>query len=529
MANAKKFASLLTKAVRRIAAQEDKLIQIVEDELGYALDKKGGASIRHWRKGNLPAKLDDVEELARQIVERDGFSTRRELEAFLRYADYARPGDLCDELFSPLLATEQQDKIASSTTDSGRDRQERAGRKYRYWAVSLALILLLVATGIVGLWYRRQTITFLEGIAVVHLVRGQVDVQRDKTYISAAPGLVLLEEDVLVSFKQSLAIIYCAQVGLFELEPGPAVVLTCDPETSDNLKLLAQLPPEIETLAAQAIEDAPPDLESLDDVRRATNFEPGQVPILLGPRHLALGPRPTFRWTAVDGAETYMIKVNDWQIVLDAKIVNVSEIAPFASDTVTMLEFVYPHTAPPLEPHTTYLVTLQAQVPGVQKPLEADKALYFELVDDATDAEIATTRAQIEALTVPEDTRTYLLARLYQAHGLWLAAAEQFELLAWRNPDAPPLVPLGELYLRAGLPWLTEANYQRALETALTDKDTYTQAAALTGLGQVAYIVQDDAQAVEYFERALALYGELGASKEIDAVERLLAEISTGE
>ena len=84
---------------------EAKTIQLVQDELGQVLWKKGGASIAHWRKGYLPSKLSDVESLAREIVRR-GRLDRAWLEQFLRSADHPNPTALCDELFPPNLPTE---------------------------------------------------------------------------------------------------------------------------------------------------------------------------------------------------------------------------------------------------------------------------------------------------------------------------------------------------------------------------------------------------------------------------------------
>jgi len=64
------FAKLLTEAVYRIRTLENKSVQIVQDELGYALGKKGGSSVEYWRKGRTPSKTADVELLAAEIVRR---------------------------------------------------------------------------------------------------------------------------------------------------------------------------------------------------------------------------------------------------------------------------------------------------------------------------------------------------------------------------------------------------------------------------------------------------------------------------
>lgn len=52
-----KFAQMLTEGIYKITFREAKTLKAVQDELGYSLGKKGGASIEYWRKGNMPSKL----------------------------------------------------------------------------------------------------------------------------------------------------------------------------------------------------------------------------------------------------------------------------------------------------------------------------------------------------------------------------------------------------------------------------------------------------------------------------------------
>ena len=88
-----KFARLLTQAVRQIAFRHNTKLQIVQDELGYALGRDtGGSSIEYWRKGHIPARLEEVEALAAELVQRDGLTHPAELEQFLAWADHPDPG-----------------------------------------------------------------------------------------------------------------------------------------------------------------------------------------------------------------------------------------------------------------------------------------------------------------------------------------------------------------------------------------------------------------------------------------------------
>lgn len=97
------FGALLTEAVYRIRSIEGKngkSIQMVQDELGYAIGRdSGGSAIEHWRKGNIPLRYQEVEALAREIVRRTDLG-RPWLERFLRCARHPNPRRVCDELHS---------------------------------------------------------------------------------------------------------------------------------------------------------------------------------------------------------------------------------------------------------------------------------------------------------------------------------------------------------------------------------------------------------------------------------------------
>ncbi len=104
-----KFAQLLTEAIYKIRLGESKTVKktlgIIQDELGYALGREGGSCIEYWRKGYIPAKMDNVEKLAQELVNRGGLNLP-ELKQFLYSAGHPNPTSLCDEL-SPSLASEE--------------------------------------------------------------------------------------------------------------------------------------------------------------------------------------------------------------------------------------------------------------------------------------------------------------------------------------------------------------------------------------------------------------------------------------
>ncbi|MFO7679364.1 MAG: tetratricopeptide repeat protein, partial [Chloroflexota bacterium] len=95
---AESFARLLTEPVYQIRHRESKSVQAVQDELGYALGKKGGSSIEYWRKGYVPTKTADIEALTTLIVNR-GAMSRTWAEAFLASAQHPDPAPFLDRLF----------------------------------------------------------------------------------------------------------------------------------------------------------------------------------------------------------------------------------------------------------------------------------------------------------------------------------------------------------------------------------------------------------------------------------------------
>ena len=111
------FAQLLTEGIQRIRVREGKSIRVIQDELGYELGREGGAAVEHWRKGRLPPRLADVEQLARTIVKR-GMLGRTWLEAFLQSAGHPAPALLGTELFPAILNSESSASTQAAVPQS---------------------------------------------------------------------------------------------------------------------------------------------------------------------------------------------------------------------------------------------------------------------------------------------------------------------------------------------------------------------------------------------------------------------------
>lgn len=96
--NPERFGRLLSEAIHRIKIKSNKLIQAIQDELGYAIGREGGSAIEYWRTGHVPSDLEEVERLAREILKRIDLG-RRWLKEFLSSAGHPLADQLCDDLY----------------------------------------------------------------------------------------------------------------------------------------------------------------------------------------------------------------------------------------------------------------------------------------------------------------------------------------------------------------------------------------------------------------------------------------------
>lgn len=115
--NPQTFGQLLSEGIYAIKSREGKLINVIEDELGYGLNRGGGSSISHWRRGHVPTQDREIETLARLLVER-GKLDRQWLEKFCEAAGYPEQ-KLIEDLFGKtetISSSEEQTSIKETVT-----------------------------------------------------------------------------------------------------------------------------------------------------------------------------------------------------------------------------------------------------------------------------------------------------------------------------------------------------------------------------------------------------------------------------
>jgi hypothetical protein len=94
-----KFAAQLLRAIDRIAYQLGKKRELVRDQLGQSIGR-GGGTIDYWiYRKRMPAHLENLENLARQIAVLNGWQEAQDCLAFLLNADHPSPNSLVQQLF----------------------------------------------------------------------------------------------------------------------------------------------------------------------------------------------------------------------------------------------------------------------------------------------------------------------------------------------------------------------------------------------------------------------------------------------
>ena len=122
MENVRKFSQLLTQGVRQIKSLTGNNLDIIQDEIGYALGREGGSCIQYWRRqgSQLPSDPYDIYSLARELAERGGLQLE-ECIRFLEAGDYPNPIQAADEIFKAHSQTNGNSPINGVENGQGVD------------------------------------------------------------------------------------------------------------------------------------------------------------------------------------------------------------------------------------------------------------------------------------------------------------------------------------------------------------------------------------------------------------------------
>lgn len=154
MRSPEKFAKMLTQSIYRIKGfSQEKSIEIIQDEIGFALGKSG-ASIEFWRRGHIPPKMNDVESLSRELVRKAGVDYYW-LSEFLDSAGYPSIENLLTELFPehilPNSMTEADNSLTSQIISEHLTRK-RYDLKLNIQQIMILVLSLLIGGMLLILW-----------------------------------------------------------------------------------------------------------------------------------------------------------------------------------------------------------------------------------------------------------------------------------------------------------------------------------------------------------------------------------------
>jgi hypothetical protein len=244
-------------------------------------------------------------------------------------------------------------------------------------------------------------------------------------------------------------------------------------------------------------------------------------PVLISPRMTKLlDPRPTLRWTPMNGATSYRVSIMR------------GSVEHWAQEVTGVTELKYPEGAPPLVPGVTYKAVISVGLRNTGE--EGAPNLGFAVLSQEQARGVREAENKIRELRLSETATKLLIANLYATWGVnqenlrddtWALSAEAIELLEGASPEAAVLRLLGDLYLSLGLADLAEARHLRALKAAEAAGDTQGEALAQFALGRIYTVRLNSDEAARRFQAARELFQSFGDAVSAEKAASELAEL----
>jgi hypothetical protein len=123
------FSKTLRRALDRVAFLEGKTGQMIFDEIGYAMGRSGGSPLQYWvYHKKAPARLEDIEALARILTQRKGWEKESDLSAFLHLAGHPAADLLAQQiLYTGTSVADSPAALAENGFTAGAPQRSPAG------------------------------------------------------------------------------------------------------------------------------------------------------------------------------------------------------------------------------------------------------------------------------------------------------------------------------------------------------------------------------------------------------------------
>ncbi len=260
-------------------------------------------------------------------------------------------------------------------------------------------------------------------------------------------GLPLYDSDVVSTYEDGTATVYCENGLLFEIPGNSNRTVHCREQDGESVY----------------IAPVPTDEPELDE---ATPVPPStQNPFLLNPRNTAIiSTRPTFTWEAMPQTTSYRLTV---------QFGNGDDWLRETSETTLL----YPSDERALMPGEIHIITLEAI-----GAVTVTDVVEVRVLDGAAAASLMTSEANIRQEGLDAAAEMYLLAQLYARSGLTGAAITLLETLIGASGQGSPYVwqQLGDLYASIGLPRQAEASYEQVATAAAATPVSITPTPTVT-------------------------------------------------
>ncbi len=233
------------------------------------------------------------------------------------------------------------------------------------------------------------------------------------------------------------------------------------------------------------------------------------VPYLISPRSTKLlTARPTLRWNAPAGANSYTVQVRGGDL-------------QWMAENVTETSLVYPGD-PPLEPGVSYLLIVEDDTERSSQD-EGAKGLGFSILSVTEVADIEARHDQIAGLGLSNTAEQYATAQYYASQGLIAEAIEILEELIQAGSDEAAIhQTLADLYAQIGLLLLAQERYNEAITLADIQDNLEILATSRANLGVVETRLGNVEAALAQLTQAKTHYEALGEAEQVADIEELL-------